>query len=202
VADADPMDGWRQRAAWRCQEVSKNYRLWIGLFGLIVVLILAAGCASEPRPSPAAGATPPPTQPSALATSQVAASPTASAMLLKVYFSRVTSNDIEFVPVDRTVPHTPAVGRAAIEELLKGPTPAEKAMGLDSAIPEGASLRSLNIANGVAYADFDEALQFQVGGSLRVMAIRRSITLTLLQFPTVQRVVISIDGRTEDILQP
>jgi len=100
------------------------------------------------------------------------------------------------------VPRTQAVGRAAIEELLKGPTPEEKAQGLDTSIPEGARLRSLKVVDGVAYADFDEALQFQVGGSVRVMVIRRSITLTLLQFPTVQSVVVSIDGRTEDILQP
>lgn len=178
-------------------------RFWIALLGLMTGVILAVGCASEPRPSPTADASPPPaTQPSATATPEIVASPTPSTVALKVYFSRVTSNDIEFVPVNRTVPHTPAVGRAAIEELLKGPTPAERAMGLDSVIPEGASLRSLNIVDGVAYADFDEALQFQVGGSLRVMAIRRSITLTLLQFPAVQSVVISIHGRTEDILQP
>jgi len=35
-----------------------------------------------------------------------------------------------------------------------------------------------------------------------VTAIRAQITETLKQFPTVENVVISIDGRTEDILQP
>ena len=33
-------------------------------------------------------------------------------------------------------------------------------------------------------------------------AIRVQITETLEQFPTVDSVIISIDGRTEDILQP
>jgi len=54
----------------------------------------------------------------------------------------------------------------------------------------------------VAKADFDEQLEFQVGGSCRVSAIRAEITQTLKQFSTVKEVVISIDGRTEDILQP
>ncbi|PIP22172.1 MAG: hypothetical protein COX38_02115, partial [Candidatus Nealsonbacteria bacterium CG23_combo_of_CG06-09_8_20_14_all_39_25] len=48
----------------------------------------------------------------------------------------------------------------------------------------------------------DEQLEFQVGGSCKVSAIRAQITQTLKQFPTVDEVVISINGRTEDILQP
>jgi spore germination protein GerM len=45
-------------------------------------------------------------------------------------------------------------------------------------------------------------LEFQVGGSCRVAAIRAQITDTLKQFPPVDEVIISIDDRTEDILQP
>ncbi|MBU3925210.1 GerMN domain-containing protein, partial [Patescibacteria group bacterium] len=56
--------------------------------------------------------------------------------------------------------------------------------------------------NGIAKVDFDERLEFQAGGSCRVAAIRAEITETLKQFPTVNNVVISINGRTEDILQP
>ena len=123
-------------------------------------------------------------------------------MKVKAYYIRIEQNDVQFVEVERTVPRTAAVGTAAIEELLKGPTPAEKAEGLDNPIPQQARLRSLRIVDAVAYADFDESLQAQVGGSLRVAAIRNTITLTLLQFPTVKMVVISIEGRSEDILQP
>ena len=123
-------------------------------------------------------------------------------MKVKVYYTRIEQNDVQFVQVERTVPRTAAVGTTALEELLKGPTPAEKAEGLDSPIPEKTRLLSLRIADGVAYADFNEALQSQVGGSLRVAAIRNAITLTLMQFPTVKKVVISIAGRTEDVLQP
>lgn len=127
---------------------------------------------------------------------------TPSVMKVKVYYSRSSATDIEFVPVERTIPKTAAIGRAAIEELLKGPTPEEKAQGLDNPLPSNARLLSLKIVDGVAYADFDEALQFGVGGSVRTMAIRKMITLTLMQFSTVNEVVISIEGRTEDILQP
>lgn len=50
--------------------------------------------------------------------------------------------------------------------------------------------------------DFDERLEFQVGGSCRVAAISAQIRETLKQFPQVKEVIISINGRTEDILQP
>jgi spore germination protein GerM len=63
-------------------------------------------------------------------------------------------------------------------------------------------IQSLTIENGVAKVDFDEQLEFQVGGSCRVVAIRVQIIETLKQFPTVNSVIISINGRTEYILQP
>jgi spore germination protein GerM len=105
-------------------------------------------------------------------------------------------------PVKRTVAKTVAVGVAALNELLKGPTAIEKSSGYSTTLPSGAHLKLLTINNGTANADFDQALQQSIGGSCRVGLIRRQITETLLQFPSVKAVVISIDGRTEDILQP
>ena len=104
--------------------------------------------------------------------------------------------------VKRTIPKTLAVARAALEELLVGPTDAEKAEGYFTSINPGVKIQSLVVANGVANVDFDEQLEFQVGGSCRVAAIASQIRETLKQFPTVKDVVISINGRIEDILQP
>ena len=74
--------------------------------------------------------------------------------------------------------------------------------GFVSNINLGTRVQKLTIENGVVKVDFDEQLEFQVGGSCRVAAIRAQITETLKQFPTVDSVIISINGRTEDILQP
>jgi len=41
-----------------------------------------------------------------------------------------------------------------------------------------------------------------VAGSCRVGAIRAQIEETLKQFPTVQNVIISVNGNTENILEP
>lgn len=104
-------------------------------------------------------------------------------------------------PAKRTVAQTSAVGRAALLELLKGPTQAESEAGYSSNLPDGVGLNSLVISEGTATADFDAGLR-PVAGSCRVSAIRSSIEQTLLQFPTVADVVISVEGNVEEALQP
>jgi len=125
---------------------------------------------------------------------------------VKVYFNN-SKLDPEFscnkvFPVEREVSKTQAAARAALEELLKGASEKEKIEGFFTSINPGVKIQSLVIENGTVKVDFDEQLEFQVGGSCRVAAIRAQITQTLKQFPTVNSVIISIDGRTEDILQP
>jgi len=125
---------------------------------------------------------------------------------VKAYFNN-DKMDPEFscnkvFPVEREVPKTQAVAGAALEELLKGSTDAEKEQGFFTSINPGVKIQKLSVENGTAKVEFDEQLEFQVGGSCRVAAIRAQITETLKQFPTVKDVIISIDGRTEDILQP
>lgn len=106
-------------------------------------------------------------------------------------------------PVKRTVPKTVTIAKTALEELLKGPTEEEKAEKYSTAVNTGVTVNSVTIVNGVAKADFDEQLSFQVGGSCRVGLIRRQIEETLKQFPAVKDVQISINGVSGDtILQP
>lgn len=125
---------------------------------------------------------------------------------VKVYFNNdkldpeFSCNKVFFI--EREIPKTEAVARAAIEELLKGPTEKEKSEGFFTSINEGVKIQKLSIINAIAKIDFNEQLEYQVGGSCRVAAIRAQITQTLKQFATVGNVIISINSRTEDILQP
>ena len=105
-------------------------------------------------------------------------------------------------PVERSVLKTKETAFIALIELLKGVTTSEKSSGYSTNIPEKVRINSVNVRGGIAYVDFDETLQYQIGGSCRVSAIRAQITETLKQFSSVKSVVISINGRTEDILQP
>jgi putative hemolysin len=126
---------------------------------------------------------------------------------VKVFYSN-NIKDPEFIDctnvysVDRVVEKTSAVGRIALEELLKGPTDAEKTAGYLTSINDGVKINSLIIEGKTAIVDFDESIEKGVGGSCRVTAIRAQITQTLKQFPTVDEVVISVNGRIDDALQP
>jgi len=125
---------------------------------------------------------------------------------LKVFFNNsnldpeVSCNKV--FPVERIVPKTQAPARLALEMLLSGPKYRDLADGYFSSINMDVRIQQLVVEERIARADFDDQLEFQVGGSCRVSAIRAQITETLKQFPTVDSVVISINGRTEDILQP
>ena len=105
-------------------------------------------------------------------------------------------------PLERTIPKTQAVARAALEELLKGPTEQERVSGFYTNINPGVKIQKLSIVDGIAKVDFNEQLEFQVAGSAKVSAIFAQITQTLKQFSTVKEVIISINNRTDDILQP
>ncbi len=104
--------------------------------------------------------------------------------------------------VDRQVAKTTGVARSALEELLKGVNDSEKSKGYFSNLNTGITIKSLRIENKTAYVDFDKKIEEGIGGSCRTSAIRAQIIKTLQQFPTISDVVISVEGRTEDILQP
>lgn len=104
-------------------------------------------------------------------------------------------------PVERKILKTPAIGRAALEYLLQGPAENEKKEFFTSINP-GVKVNSLEIEDGIAKVDFSKEIEEDAGGSCRVLSIRAQITETLKQFPTVKNVVISVDGRVDDALQP
>ena len=104
-------------------------------------------------------------------------------------------------PVNRYTNKIQDVVEAATEELLKGPTDQEKSQGYFTIIPLNSKLNSISIIDGQALADFNTTTE-SGGGSCSMAARVAQITETLKQFPTVKNVIISINGRTEDILQP
>ncbi len=126
-------------------------------------------------------------------------------MKIKVYFNNsildpaVTCDKV--FPVEREIVKTEAVARAALTELLAGTTSEEEKSGYSKIIEPDVKIQSLTIENGIAKVDFSEELD-RGGGSCRSGAIIAQINATLRQFSTVKDVIISINGRTDDILQP
>lgn len=129
-----------------------------------------------------------------------------STSLIKVYFGNskldpeISCNKV--FAVDRVIPKTQSVARKALEVLLEGVSQAEYEAGYYTSLNSGIKINSINIEGDTAKADFNEMLEQGVGGSCKVTAIRAQINETLKQFPTIKNAVISIGGRTEDILQP
>ena len=113
---------------------------------------------------------------------------------LEVWFAK---ND-GLVAVRRIHAVTPRVATAAIDGLLAGPTRAERAAGLSTAVPAGTRLLGISIHGGVATVDLTS--EYQSGGGSRSMQLRLGqVVYTLTQFPTVQRVRFRLDGTPVDV---
>ena len=129
----------------------------------------------------------------------------AEEMTVKVFFSEMKRNNYQdcsiVYPYERKIFKTPKVAMATLEELIKGPTEEENTQGIYTTISNVVKVQKLTIVDGVARVDFNSALD-PGGGSCAVAAVRAQVIQTLKQFASVKEVIISIDGRTEDILQP
>ena len=127
--------------------------------------------------------------------------------IVKIYFSNSKMNPdmldcSKVYPVERNIADAANVAELAINELLTGPTDAAKERGYFTSINDGVKLQKISVKDGTAYVDFSSKMEENLGGSCRVSAIRAQIEQTLKQFSTVKNVVISIDGRVDDALQP
>jgi germination protein M len=165
-----------------------------------LVLALATACSGGPSGAGTTTATagqetetapPATTGESVPATTEAATEtePAAGTTVLSVYFLRGEKLGV----AHRRVPGTKAVGRAALEQLLEGPTPAESDAGLQSQIPAGTKLLGLSIEGGTATVDLSGGYA-SGGGSLTMFARLAQVVYTLTQFPTVDGVVFELDG--------
>lgn len=172
---------------------------WVkfGLAALGLSLLLA-GCggqvgtttsASTATAQPPSGTT---TAPSVTTTSAGAATTSPAAPLVQV--SAYFVQNEKMVTAHREVPGALAVGEAAVNALLAGPTASEMAAGFSSDIPAGTSFLGLTIKEGVATIDLSSAYA-SGGGSLTMFLRLAQVVYTLTQFPTITSVVFSLDGK-------
>lgn len=155
------------------------------LLALAVLALALAGCGGGKRASGPAGT-------GATATTATGTSPTTTApadgRLLRIYLLR----DGAVAPVARRVERTAAVAHAALEQLLAGPTVAERAAGLASDVPAETKLQDLAIVDGEATVDLSDP--FQHGAEATLAQRLAQVVYTLTQFPTIQRVAFTVDG--------
>lgn len=114
---------------------------------------------------------------------------------LDVFFVGPADGAATVVPVQRTVTgwRTEVRLRQAIDALLAGPTPQERARGLGTEIPPGVRLRSVSVADGVATVDLTEAIALG-GGSSSMQGRLWQIVYTATAVPGVRQVRLFIEG--------
>jgi spore germination protein GerM len=114
---------------------------------------------------------------------------------VKVYFYHDPGEYIDLAPVTRSVSAV-APARPAIEALLKGPTAAERRRGFGPlASASDFRIGSLKISGGTARVNFVSTRRWHGWpGDLAPVRFKTAVELTLKQFPTVKRVIVSLNG--------
>ena len=122
---------------------------------------------------------------------------------LRVYFNNAqlaaTTNDCAMVfEVRREVPQTLGVAAAALRQLFAGPSAAERAAGYRSPFSPATAglLRNVFVTDGTAYVDLNDPRTLLPGAtsSCGAAEFNTAIERTVLQFPTVSRVILAIEG--------
>ncbi len=180
----------------------KSLPWWFWVLGVVVIALAVGGgvvagrimSADEDEDETEATATVEPEEESEPeAETEDEAEPTAT-QTVRVYLARGEYLGV----VTREVPETPALARAAMEELLAGPTATETGWGLSSEAPEGTRLLGLTIDGGTARVDLSG--EYDAGGGTLSMTMRLAqVVYTLTQFSTVDRVVLMMDGDVVDV---
>src|SRR5665648_666322 len=191
-----------RRTMNRCTLTSITHALpaWllVGLLAVVSAAAFVAACGgssggSSPTPTATVTVTSTPSASHSPTTAPTATpSPTTT---LSLYFLRGE----ELGVAERRLPHTTRPATAAIEALLAGPTAAERAAGLTSAVPSGTRLLGLSIDGTKARVDL--SAQFASGGgSLSMQARVAQIVYTLTQFKTAETVTFMLEGSVVEAL--
>lgn len=109
---------------------------------------------------------------------------------LEVWFTK----GAQLFVVERAVPPTRAVARAAMTELLEGPNPNESTADISTAIPGGAELLGLSIDDRIATVDLSRRFEPSTGTTGELLTVAQ-VVYTLTQFSTVEAVHFHLEGQ-------
>jgi len=130
--------------------------------------------------------------------------PSPGEMAVKVFFTCTQDGDQQPpVALTRIVPHSVAVVRTALEQLLMGPNAAEQAAGFSSILSSATAgmLDSVDLeASGRAIVDFADLRPVipNASASAAAHALLAQLDATVFQFPTVLSVQYRLKGSCDD----
>lgn len=159
---------------------------------LLAVFLLLVACSRPTSTTKTSGGDSPPSE---TTTTPTDTTPAEDGVPVRVYFVRNESVAVSM----RNIPQTSAVAKAALEQLLLGPTADDGALSISSAIPAGTKLRGVTVKDSLATVDLSPEFE-SGGGSLSIQLRAAQVVYTLTQFPTVKTVAFEIDGEPLDAL--
>ncbi len=172
------------------------------VFPLMFVLTLSvalalAGCGSAKTTEPGQQQQPEPGQQG----SAEQAGNSSNQVVLTLYFALYSGTGAWLEPVERAVPHSEEVARAAMLELIKGP---DDGSGLKAVIPATVKIRSISITGGVCSLDLSKEILTD-SASIGVSATTEGLLLaaiadTLTEFPTITKVKLTIEGKSSGLV--
>ncbi|MCX8123110.1 MAG: GerMN domain-containing protein [Spirochaetes bacterium] len=120
----------------------------------------------------------------------------------KIYFLfyNEKADKIELRPVTRNVDSRIPV-KAALEELIKGPTKDEEKKGYVTAIPPTLKVIDVSIINNIAFINFNRAIEEGAAGNIMLNRLDQ-IIYTVTQFDAVDGIHILVNGQRKRFLGP
>ncbi|MFW6261887.1 MAG: GerMN domain-containing protein [Spirochaetota bacterium] len=122
-------------------------------------------------------------------------------LMTGLYFIRVTDDGRTFPQrVVRPVYYASSPLTETIRTLIDGPSGSELDDGLLNLIPEGTSLISAHVSEGVAFLNFNQSFRFNPLGAEGTVAQLLQVIYSSTEFPTVERVQFLVEGERVDYL--
>ncbi|MDZ7679347.1 MAG: Gmad2 immunoglobulin-like domain-containing protein [Acidimicrobiales bacterium] len=168
-------------------------RLMLRLAVVAVLVVIAGACGNDDDAAPdttATGADPTTTTTEAeTTTTEVETTP------VSVYFFDGEELKVGYVRQAEGL----GVAAEALEALLAGPNGDDEALGLHTEIPDGTELLGVDIVDNQATVDLSGEFE-SGGGTLSMSARLAQVVFTTSQFPSVDEVVIHLDGEPAETL--
>ncbi len=119
-----------------------------------------------------------------------------------LFFVKFNQNDgsIRLVPVERNVEYKDSPITKTINALLHGPTQSEQKNGIISLIPEGTSLISARIENGLLTLNFNSQFEANYSGREAILLQLSQVLFTSFGFSQVSGVSILLEGKKKQYI--
>jgi germination protein M len=130
------------------------------------------------------------------------ATPTAQPTTISVYYLRAATRGDKLGAAHREMNATTIdrAAKAAMRELIQGPTKAEREAGLKSDLPKKTEVLGIELDEATKRATVNLSPDFAPEGKDLDVAHLAQVVFTLTQFPNVERVAITIEGKPLDLL--